>query len=68
MALRGNLAIIYTMDRKYGKAIYNYLDVINLAKKHPNIDKAGVYEAKAYTFIGNIVYELGLDKEAEVKT
>lgn len=64
MALRGNLAIIYTMDRKYGKAIYNYLDVINLAKKHPNIDKAGVYEAKAYTFIGNIVYELGLHKEA----
>lgn len=64
MALRGDLAIIYTIDRKYGKAIYNYSDVIYLAKKNPNINKASMYEAKAYTFIGNIVYELGMHKEA----
>lgn len=64
VALRGNLGLLYAMEKDYADAIYNYLDVIYITQHNPDIKHAQVYKAKGYILIGSLMAELGIDEKA----
>ncbi len=64
VALRGNLGLLYAMEKDYADAIYNYLDVIYITQHHPQMKHSQVYKAKGYILIGSLMAELGIDEKA----
>lgn len=59
ISLTSNLGFLYSLNFKYAKSIYKYLEAIDILDENQNINGYEVYKAKLMVNIGDIIFMIG---------